>query len=207
MPFISLTATLPQRISKKRYLAAWSDYMEEALREAGRQFILAAYPAIPVKTGMARGSLKAQVNSEQSAFSFFHTTFTMTPSQYNKKYYVYPGQEHMERISLRSFDEYKPRANTTEPALGWIPKDAKSGAALSAYTVKRTGFNLEFNFDSAVRHYKTHDDTWRSVNLGYIAFKSSLKRSLKRVPSFLSYLEYGTISNGIIQTGRVNVHG
>lgn len=198
MARIRMTVVMPKRIDKQAYLRDKDSAIFEAIKKAGRAFIQAAWPAIPVRSGMARGSLMAEVQAYRgsgSAISFFNTSVPVTPIEYNKKYYIYPGQRGMANIVPNSFDN----ENEKRKALGWIPKDEDSGATISHYKITKDGGKFKFIFDSGVRHFNYNEFAlnWHSLTFGYEAFNSSMQQSLKRdIPKLTDYMEYVRISGG-----------
>jgi len=196
----SLKAILSSRINGKAYIRDNDAFMLQAIKDAGRAFIEAAEPRIPVKSGMSKGSLMADVHYRgkiQDAFSFFDTDFLILPIEFDKKYYVQPGQRNLGRVNVIRHDD--PSKYKSE---GWLPKDPETGAAISKYTIKRaTGkdHRITFIFDSGVRHYNYNEflRNWRSQQVGMTAFHNSLKKSLKKgIPNLLDYLEYIHVSGG-----------
>lgn len=204
MARFSVTAKLAFKINKKQFKADYEEFVLDAVKKAGRAAIRAMYPLIPVRTGMARGSLLAEVHSwrgdEGDAMSFFKPDLPITPVEFDKKYYVYPPQRHISKVTLNNIEGYKPRENTKTPAIGWIPKDAESGADLSIYEIDRsTGKNMKitFNFDSGVKHLTYNDfSTWHSLERGRNAFAGSIMRSFKKMPNLKDYMEYASFSGG-----------
>jgi hypothetical protein len=198
MPRFTITAKVGIKIKKKEWLQAYEDFVLEAIQKAGRAFIQSTATNVPVRTGMARGSLMAEVQSWQgseSALSFFGTSVSISPTEYNKKYYIYPDQRNLQGTPVYSFDK---ESNRT--ARGWIPKVEESGAALSRYTITKDltkTSKFTFTFDSGVRHFTYNDFAlWHSLEFGKESFQNSIAQSFKKIPKFTDFMEYVRISGG-----------
>lgn len=197
MARFSLTAILPKRINGEAYIKAHEKFINAAIKKAGRAFIQASWQAIPVKSGMSRGSLMAAVQGHGDALSFFNTSVPISPVEFDKKYYVQPEQRNLGGIIPIPHEgerEYK--------SVGWLPKTPKMGAALSKYVIKKSvekNLKISFVFDSGVRHYNYNEFTqnWRSMELGHFAFHESLVQSFKTgIPDLKDYMEYVRVSGG-----------
>jgi hypothetical protein len=204
----SLSAVLPGRINDKAYVRANQAFIFEAIQAAGRAFIFAAWSSpIPVRSGMSRGSLMADVQAYQGsgpALSFFNTSVPISPSEYDKRYYIQPEQRNLGGISYTRHEgtrDYKSR--------GWLPKTPETGAMLSKYVIKKATdkkLKISFVFDSGVLHYNYNEFLleWRSLERGANAFNESIVRSFQTgLPDLKDYMEYVRVSGG----RKTNIQG
>lgn len=163
--------------------------------QAAEQFLKVAAPAVPVETGMARGSFLNLLQLLQANGYGHGILISKEPQKLDshgkplRYYHVRVGRVHGQKVAIYS--------NKTRPK---TPKTATqlSTALNSILTLK--GKEWVFQYETRVAHFNIneYERNWKAFMLGRQAMDSFLLSGnvAKMLPNLSSYLKISTLGSG-----------
>lgn len=155
------------------YTAAVNRAIEAEFRQAAREFIRAAYPLVPVQSGMARGSFL-------NIGRFLRVAVPIAPRRFNQRYYPPGGGASIPKT----------------------PESGASLSTPPNQIIRRDGNRVIFEFNTRVFHYTLEDligvrsGPWGSFAAGRAAFMTRMRNLRNRLPNIGSYITRTTITYG-----------
>ncbi len=187
------------KFDMESYSKTFKKEFEIHTKQAARAFVLAAIPAIPVQTGMARGSYL-------NVGRFLNINIPI-PSKGS-----YQRTRKGRTYTVRNPIYYSPTGVR-------MPKTPESGAALTAFVfeTKYTSNGIEhiFRVNSKVFHYTLQDEMhvrsptspWYSMRKGRDAWINYMQKIEERLPSVKEFIGKTTISFGRGSAGLTTEDG
>lgn len=164
------------KFDSKKFAKELDRKSNQLLREAAREWVMAAYVRVPVWTGMARGAFKyAQGRSGPSAGVFLS-------------------------VYLRVLVPIGPRRTYDgEPLEVRSDKSPQLGGRKSRYTISGTAMKYTFSFSTGIPYFESNDQEpgrppsytrpWNSMQAGNDAFKNHIRQNASTVvPKVSEYL-------------------
>ena len=142
------------KINKKSY--------EDILIKAAKAFVLAAYPKVPVETGMSRGSFLKLARKLKISIPIVpkrHKTVT-------KRYKTKTGtieKQYVVNVAKKRYYFSDGRS---------IPKNKESGSRLSDYEIVANSKRIRFMFQTKVFQYNLLDTNTTGLPQGYLPWQS-----------------------------------
>ncbi len=143
------------------------------MRNGAREFLKAALPRVPVRTGFARGTLLNLADAIGIAAS-------SNPIAFKKKLAKRPLQDS----PVNSIKEYYLGVLKT-------PEAARGFSTPIGRVFTNNGKAYSFNYDNTVLYYEINDEVyqWKSFELGSAAFIDYLEHvGLQRIPAISEYI-------------------
>ncbi len=164
------------KLDSSRFLKEHERRANQVVREAAREFVLAAYMSVPVWTGMARGAFKYSQGRSGPSSGIFLSVYlkVLIP--------IGPTRTH-------DGGPLAIRAN----------KSPQDGGAQSRYTFSGSNGQFRFTFNTSISHFQFNDITpgkppsftrpWGAFKAGSEAFNRYLKVNAKStIPKLSSFL-------------------
>lgn len=156
-----MRAEIPN-IDIRAYMKAHKKSIEDQLIKAARAFVLAAYPHVPVETGMSRGSFLKLAKKVGVSVPIVPKKYVTVTKTYKTKSGI--------KTSHRTIDISKKRyfMGVGRPTL---PKNKHTGSKLSTYEMITNTKRIRFMFQTKVYQYNLLDEPlWQSFRIGMKAF-------------------------------------
>ncbi len=169
---VTFTATGFQ-FKRAEFSDAFKKAIQLEMRNGAREFLKAALPRVPVRTGFARGTLLNLADA-------IGISAASNPTNFKKKLAKRPRQSK----PVNGIIEYYEGVLKT-------PEAARGFSTPIGRVFTNNGKAFSFNYDNTVLYYEINDEKllWRSFEIGSEAFINYLERvGLQRLPAITEYI-------------------
>lgn len=169
---VNITVTGFQ-FKRAEFSEAFKTAIKLEMRNAAREFVKAALPRVPVRTGFARGTL---LNLQDA----IEMTAASNPASFKKKLAKRPSKNS----PLNGKLEYYEGVLKT-------PDNARGFSTPTNRVFTNNGKAWSFNYDNTVLYYELNDAKyqWLSYKFGEAAFIDYLERvGMQRIPAITDYI-------------------